>query len=117
MLRVPGRCGIGRCQRQKNRQWIVYISPLFHLACLFFVAGFIAFQVLRKRRSFENQAKVIFYLVSILATVPALASAAVEFLDSIGLSRIMGYFEGRGTDWGRIVLLIGVYAVPQLLAF
>lgn len=109
--------GLDVARGKKIGKWIVYISPLFHLACLFFVAGFIAFQVLRKRRSFENQAKVIFYLVLILATVPALASAAVVFLDSIGLSRIMGYFEGRGTDWGRIVLLMGVYAVPQLLAF
>ena len=109
--------GLDVARRKKIGKWIVYISPLFHLSCVFFVATFVVFQVLRKHRAFEHQGKVIFYLMLILLTVPALSSVAVVYLDSIGLSRIMGYFEGRGTDWGRVALLLGVYATPQLLAF
>jgi EpsG family len=109
--------GLDVARRKKIGKWIVYISPLFHLSCVFFVATFVVFQVLRKHRAFEHQGKVISYLMLILLTVPALSSVAVVYLDSIGLSRIMGYFEGRGTDWGRVALLLGVYATPQLLAF
>jgi hypothetical protein len=109
--------GLDVVRGRKIGKWIVYITPLIHLSCMFFVAAFIAFQVLRKRKAFENQTKVIVYLMLILGTVPALSSIAVVYLDSIGLSRVMGYLEGRGTDWARIVLLIGVYALPQLLAF
>jgi|HubBroStandDraft_1064217.scaffolds.fasta_scaffold00062_21 hypothetical protein len=109
--------GLDVARRRKIGKWIVYISPLLHLSCVFFVAAFVVFQVLRKHKAFDNQGKIIFYLLLILATVPALSSVAVVYLDSIGLSRIMGYFEGRGTDWGRVVLLLGVYALPQVLAF
>jgi hypothetical protein len=109
--------GLDVVRHKKIGKWIVYITPLFHLSCLFFVATFVVFQILRKRRSFDNHGKVIFYLILILVTVPALSSVAVVFLDSIGLSRIMGYFEGRGTDWTRVILLLGVYALPQLLTF
>jgi hypothetical protein len=109
--------GLDVARGKKIGKWIVYITPLLHLSCLFFVAAFMVFQVLRKRRAFEHKGKVIFFLVLILLTVPALSSVAVVYFDSIGLSRIMGYFEGRGTDWGRVALLIGVYALPQLLAF
>jgi EpsG family len=109
--------GLDVVRRKRIGKWIVYISPLFHLSCLFFVATFVVFQILRKRRAFDNHGKVIFFLMLILLTVPATSSVAVVYLDSIGLSRIMSYFEGRGTDWVRVALLLGVYALPQLLAF
>jgi len=98
-------------------KWIVYLTPLIHLSCLFFVAAFMVFESLRKHRAFDDTGKVILVLMLILVAVPAASAVAVGYLDSLGLSRIMGYFEGRGTDWGRVVLLIGVYALPQLIAF
>lgn len=109
--------GLDVARRKRIGKWIVYISPLVHLSCVFFVATFVVFQILRKRRAFDNHGKVIFFLILILLTVPATSSVAVTYLDSLGLARIMGYFEGRGTDWVRVALLIGVYALPQLLAF
>ena len=109
--------GLDVVRGRRIGKWIVYITPLIHLSCVFFVAAFVVFRVLRKRRAFENHGKIIFFLMLILLAVPALSSVAVVYLDSIGLARIMGYFEGRGTDWGRVALLIGVYALPQLLAF
>jgi hypothetical protein len=109
--------GLYVARGQRIGKWIVYLSPFIHLSCVFFVAVFMVFQFLRKHKAFDNNGKVLLVLILILLTVPAASAAAVGYLDAMGLSRVMSYLEGRGTDWLRVYLLIGVYALPQLLAF
>ena len=44
----------------------IYLSPLFHLSSLFWVAAFILFESLRKRRLFENRKKISLILLFLL---------------------------------------------------
>jgi hypothetical protein len=46
-----------------------------------------------------------------------LSSLAVAYLDSIGLARIMSYFEGTDANVLRVYLLVGLYVIPMLAAF
>jgi hypothetical protein len=109
--------GLYLVRGQKSGRWIIYLTPLLHLSSLFLVAVFLLFELLRKRRAFDNKAKVLFILIVILLAVPAASTTAVVYLDSIGLHRIMLYFEGTGVDPIRVYLLIIAYALPQLAAY
>jgi hypothetical protein len=95
----------------------IYLSPLFHLSSLFWVAAFILFENLRKRGLFENRKKISFILLFLLLVCPIMLSITVAILDSLGVYNIVGYFEGRGVDKIRVYLLIGAYGGVQLLAF
>lgn len=95
----------------------IYLSPLFHLSSLFFVASFFLFESLRKRRLFENQIKISILLIFLLLICPILLSIMVTILDSLGVYNIIGYFEGREVDKVRVYLLLGAYGITQLAAF
>lgn len=95
----------------------IYLSPLFHLSSLFWVAAFILFENLRKRRLFENRKKISLILLFLLLVCPIMLSITVTILDYLGVYNIIGYFEGRGVDKIRVYLLIGAYCGIQLLAF
>ncbi len=98
-------------------RWIVYLSPLLHLSVIFFVGVFLVFERMRRRSIFDDRAQVVRVLALIAVIVPATSVLLVSLLDSIGLARIMGYFEGRGVDRVRVYLLILGYAAPQLIAY
>ena len=95
----------------------IYLSPLFHLSSLFWVAAFILFESLRKRRLFENRKKISLILLFLLLVCPIMLSITVTILDYIGVYNIVGYFEGSGVNKIRVYLLIGAYGGIQLLAF
>jgi hypothetical protein len=96
---------------------LIYLSPLFHLSSLFWVASFVLFESLHKRRMFENRKKISLILLFLLLVCPIMLSITVTILDSLGVYNIVGYFEGRGVDKVRVYLLIGAYGGVQLLAF
>jgi EpsG family len=98
-------------------KWLIYLSPLIHLSSIFFVIGFLTFRLIRGARGFDNKLKFTIVLVALLAVVPVLSSAAVAYLDSLGLARIMSYFEGTDADVVRVYLLVGLYVIPMLAAF
>lgn len=95
----------------------IYLSPLFHLSSLFWVAAFILFESLRKRRLFENRKKISLILLFLLLVCPIMLSITVTILDYLGVYNIVGYFEGSGVNKIRVYLLIGAYGGIQLLAF
>jgi len=95
----------------------IYLSPLFHLSSLFWVAAFILFENLRKLQLFENRKKISLILLFLLLICPIMLSITVIILDSLGVYNILGYFEGREVDKIRVYLLIGAYGGVQLLAF
>jgi hypothetical protein len=98
-------------------KWFIYLSPLVHLSSLFFLMGFLTFRLIKANRGFDNKLKFSVALLVILGIVPLLSSAAVAYLDSLGLARIMSYFEGTDANVARVYLLIGLYVVPMLGAF
>ena len=102
---------------QRLGKLFIYLSPLFHLSSLFWVASFILFETLRKRRLFQNRMRISMILIFLLLVCPIMLSIVVAILDSLGVYNILGYFEGRGVDTVRVYLLIGVYGGIQLLAF
>ena len=111
--------GVGLYMAQGNRRgrWLIYGSMLMHLSCVFYSLLFVAAEWVRRRGGFENKLRVSVLLALILLVMPIVSSAAVFFLDSIGLARIMTYFEGYDVDVVRVYLIIGVYAVPMLIVY
>jgi hypothetical protein len=98
-------------------KWLIYLSPLVHVSSLFFVMGFLAYRVIRANRGFDHKGKFSIALIILLTAVPVLSSLAVAYLDSLGLARIMSYFEGNDADVVRVYLLVGLYVVPMLASF
>ena len=102
---------------QRMGKLFIYLSPLFHLSSLFWVASFILFETLRKRRLFESRIKISMILIFLLLVCPIMLSIAVAILDSLGVYNIIGYFEGREVDRVRVYLVVVAYGGIQLLAF
>lgn len=109
--------GLYTVRRRRIGQWFIYLSPLVHISSLFFVMSFVAFKVIRANRGFDNKLKFSIALIVLLAVVPVFSSLAVSYLDSIGLARIMSYFEGSDADVLRVYMLVGLYVVPMLASF
>jgi hypothetical protein len=98
-------------------KWLIFMSPLMHLALVFFVLGFLVFKLIKNENGFDNKLKFSVALALLMGAVPLLSSIAVTYLDSIGLSRILSYFEGTGEDVTRVYMILGIYAVPMLAVF
>lgn len=98
-------------------RWLICASPFVHVSFTFFVALYFLYEWVRKHRGFDNKLKVSIFLAVVLAVVPLFARVAIFFLDSIGLARIMSYFEGYDTDVTRVYLIVALYIVPMLLSF
>jgi hypothetical protein len=98
-------------------KWLMWATPLVHFAFLFFTIILFVFLLMRRYRTFDNKLKLTLILLAAMAVMPLLARQAVFFLDSIGLARIMSYFEGYDTDVTRVYLLMTLYTVPMLAAF
>jgi hypothetical protein len=98
-------------------KWLIWAAPLVHVSFTFFLMLFLLFELIRARRGFDNKLKVSIFLALLLGLVPVIAKVAIFFLDSIGLARIMSYFEGYDTDVTRAYLIIAAYIVPMLLSF
>jgi EpsG family len=104
--------------RGKSRGlWLIYMSPLMHVSVIFFVLGYWAFRGIQRTGWFNYKFRTTVLIGILFAVVPVLSAGAVMYLDSIGIQRILTFFEGRGTDVVRVYLLIIVYALPMLGAF
>lgn len=98
-------------------KWLVCASVLIHVSFVLFVALFWIYELIRRRHGFDNKLKVSLFLCAVLAIVPAVSKVAIFFLDSIGLARVMSYFEGTDADITRVYLITALYIVPMLLSF
>jgi hypothetical protein len=97
--------------------WLIHISPFMHVSMVFFLVTFWTFLLLRRFGAFDRKLWFVLLLAMLMMIVPALASLAVTSLDSLGVARIMSFFESDGGSVLRIYLLLLVYAVPMLAAF
>jgi EpsG family len=109
--------GLYTVRRRQIGKWLIYLSPLVHISSIFFVMGFITYRIIRRHRGFDNKLKLSIALIILLAAIPLLSSYAVAYLDSIGLARIMSYFEGTDANVLRVYLLVCLYVVPMLGAY
>lgn len=98
-------------------KWLICASMFIHVSFALFVGLFWIYEPIRRRRGFDNKLKVSLFLAAVLAIVPAISKVAIFFLDSIGLARVMSYFEGTDADTARVYLIIALYIVPMLLSF
>lgn len=101
---------------KKGGKSLVYASGFMHVSGLLFSALFIAAEWVQRRGGFVNRLRLSIVLAVILLGMSTLTAQIVFFLDSIGLDRIMGYLQGYEVDVVRVYLLIGVNAVPLLVA-
>ncbi|MDB4805030.1 EpsG family protein [bacterium] len=98
-------------------KWLMYGSALIHLSAGFFGVIFFIAEWFSKRGGFDNKLKVLSLLIVFLVGVSTFSSAVVFFLESIGVTRFMGYYEGDTGNVLRVYLIISVYAVPLLISF
>jgi hypothetical protein len=98
-------------------KWLIYLSPLVHLSSLLFLMGFLIFRLIRANKGFDNKLKFSIALLVLLGLVPVVSSYAVAYLDSLGLERVMSYFEGTDANVARVYMLVGLYVIPMLGAF
>jgi hypothetical protein len=111
--------GIALRYRHNSRAgtWLMHASPFMHMSVIFYVITYWTFLVLRRINAFDHKLRFVVLLTMMMAIVPALSSIAVAFLDSMGISKIMAFFEtGEGSTL-RVYLVLLVYAVPMLVAF
>jgi EpsG family len=97
--------------------WLMHLAVLVHLSVIFFLFSYWTFLLIRRFGGFDNKLKFTVLIVVLMACVPLLSTVAVRVLDSIGMARILSFFEGYGTDVRRVYLLLLVYAAPMLGAF
>jgi hypothetical protein len=111
--------GIALRYRHNSRAgtWLMHASPFMHMSVVFYVITYWTFLVLRRMNAFDHKLRFVVLLAILMAIVPALSSIAVSFLDAIGISKIMSFFETGGGSQLRIYLVLLAYAVPMLAAF
>ena len=112
-----GGVGLYMIRGSRPGLWLIILSPLMHMAAIFFVLSFFTFRWIRRHNGFDNKLKFSVILVVILTVIPALSKVAIFYLDALGAGKIMSYFEGYGADITRVYMIIGLYAVPLLAAF
>jgi hypothetical protein len=111
--------GIALRYRHNSRAgtWLMHLSPFMHMSLVFYLITYWTFLVLRRMNAFDNKLRFVMLLAMMMAIVPALSTIAISFLDSIGISKIMAFFEtGEGSRMRVYLVLIG-YAIPMLAAF
>jgi hypothetical protein len=109
--------GLYLARGHKSGRWLIYLTPLMHFSVIFFVLAFMTFEFVRNFRGYSQKLKFGVLLTLIVTVIPVMASIAVGFLDSLGLARIMLYFEGYGADPVRVYLITALYVLPMLAAF
>jgi EpsG family len=109
--------GLYLVKGRRSGRWLIYLSPLMHVSLVFFLFGFFVFQAIRKSKGFNDKWKFSLALVALMIVVPILSSRAVNYLDLIGLARIMSFFEGHGTDVVRVYMILGLYMTSMLACF
>jgi len=97
--------------------WLIHASPFMHMSLVFYLITYWTFLVLRRMKAFDHKLRFVVLLTMLMAIVPALSSMAVAFLDSIGISKIMSFFETGGGSELRVYLVLLGYGVPMLVAF
>jgi hypothetical protein len=111
--------GIALRYRHNSRagSWLMYASPFMHFSVVFYLITYWTFLALRRMKAFDHKLRFVVLLTMLMAIVPALSSMAVAFLDSLGIAKIMSFFETGGGSELRIYLVLLGYAVPMLAAF
>lgn len=104
-------------RRSSSGEWLVHASPFMHVSLVFFLLAYWTFLLLQKLRAFDRPLRFVVLLGALMAVVPALSSLAVAFLDSLGMARILSFFETGESSVLRVYLLLLGYAVPMLGAF
>jgi EpsG-like putative glucosyltransferase len=98
-------------------RWLLYLSLLMHVSVIFFLLGYFVFATIRRVLGFDRKLVVSLLIGAVLVIVPVLSSMMVFLLDSLGVGKIMAFFEGYGADPIRVYLIIGLYAVPLLVTY
>jgi hypothetical protein len=104
-------------RRSRAGDWLIHVSPFMHVSLVFFLLAYWSFLLLRRFGAFERKLRFVLLLGLLMAIVPALSSLAVAFLDSIGVARIMSFFQDGEGSVVRVYLLLLGYAVPMLGIF
>lgn len=103
--------------KKKLGKLLVISTTFIHLSSLIFCFIFFITIFCIRKGLFNNKLKATLFLLLSLPLSTLMSYLIIYFLDSIGLSRVLFYFLDGDINLIRIYLLIGVYAVPQILSF
>lgn len=97
-------------------RWLIYVTPLMHVAMLFFLAVFVVFELYRKYVGLKNARNFVLIAIFNLFAVTILSKPAIAYLDSLGLDRVQSYLEGSGQDQTSVFVSVLLYSIPLFLA-
>lgn len=102
---------------KKNRKglYLIFLSPLIHLVCLFFVAIFIYFNFLRKKKIIETNTKFIFFVFLISISFVLLFNLGINILASFNLDRVLMYAEDSESDQFRLLIVLSFLIGAMIL--
>jgi hypothetical protein len=102
-------CNLYLVKEKKAGIYLIYLSVLFHLVCLYFLMIFLFFNFLRKRGLLEK--KTIFFLCALGGSAIAVLAfeSILVFLSSLNLDRIITYAENSsGIDDFRMFIVMSI---------
>ena len=102
---------------RRSGLWLIYLSPFMHLSLVFFVITYWVFLAIRRVDGFANKRRFVVLMALLMMIAPVVSAIAVRYLDAIGMSRILAYFEADAGSRIRTYLLLSFYAFPMLLAY
>jgi hypothetical protein len=95
-------------KKNKKGLYLILLSPLFHLVCLFFVAIFIYFNFLRKKKLIETNTKFIFFAFLISISFVLLFNLGINLLASFNLDRVLMYAEDSDSNQFRLLVVLSI---------
>jgi hypothetical protein len=94
---------------KKTGLFLIFITPLIHLVCIYFVIIFIVYNFLRKRQLIKK--KLPFFLYALLLSFISCTAfmAGLNYLASLNLDRVLIYFEGTGDSNVRQFIVMSIF--------
>jgi hypothetical protein len=109
-------CNIYLTKEKKKGLFLIYSSVLIHLVCSYFLAIFLVFNFLRKRNVLEHKIKFFFYCLLLCLVFILLYNAALNFLASLNLDRVLTYAEGTEANAIRLFIVMSFFMGAMFLS-
>ena len=102
-------CALYLIKSKKIGLFLILITPLIHLVCIYFVIIFIFFNFLRKRKIIEKKAPFFIYALLLSFIFCTIFIASLNYLASLNLDRVLIYLEGNGADNVRQFIVMSIF--------
>jgi hypothetical protein len=102
-------CNIYLVKGKTRGKYLIYLSVLVHLVCMYFLVIFLFFNFLRKRGMIENKTKFFFYALALCMIFILVFDVALKILASFNLDKVLMYAEGSGASSIRLFIVMSIF--------